>query len=155
MNNKLKTIIAAGLTAGTLDIAAAIIIYSSVLGLTTPEKVLQSVAGAIHGAATYEGGWHTALAGLLLHFIIALIFAALFVLMYPLFKKITANPVVWGIIYGCIVWLVMNYLVVPNSALHRWPKLSWEFTKTPLAVLIIIICVGMPISFITAKMNNG
>jgi uncharacterized membrane protein YagU involved in acid resistance len=152
MSNKIKTILAAGLTAGILDITAAIVIYSMVLDVITPQQIFQSIAAGIHGKAVYDGSWYIALVGLFIHFMIALIFAAIFVMLYPALRKLISNKFILGIVYGILVWIAMNYIVVPHSAIARWPKLSWEFTKTPLAVLIIIVCVGLPISVITAKM---
>ena len=152
MNKNYKTILAAGLTAGVLDILAAILVYAVILNIATAKSVLQSIASGIHGKEAYNGGWSTAILGLAIHFMIALIFAAIFVLLYPNLKKLIPNAVVLGILYGCLVWLIMNCLVVPFSAIGRWPKWNFGFTHLPLAVLILIVCVGLPISLITAKM---
>ena len=146
MNSKLKAILAAGIVAGSSDILAAVIVFPFILGAGTPESVLQSVAGGVHGKATFSGGWNTALAGLFIHFCIAFIWAGIFVLLYNNFKKIISNKIILGIIYGCMVWLIMNYVVMPVSAYHHVTKWNWKFS--PINLLIIIVCVGLPISLV-------
>ncbi len=75
-SNTFRLILRAGIIAGTLDIIAAIIMSSVVRKTATAEKVLQSVASGLIGKGSYQGGIATAALGLLLHFMIAIIFAA-------------------------------------------------------------------------------
>ncbi|MEO6404634.1 MAG: DUF1440 domain-containing protein [Ferruginibacter sp.] len=147
---KLKTILTAGLIAGLMDISAAIIVYAFILDLTTTQRVLQSVAAGIYGKESYKGGWQTAIIGLLLHFLIAMIFAVIFYFIYPLFKKISRNKIIQGIIYGIIVWTIMNKLVLPLSA-TKAPPFKWNYSL--LSISIIICCVGIPIAWVTNSMR--
>ena len=155
MTNKIKTILTAGIIAGLLDITAAFLVYCGMMQLATPKAILLGIAAGIRGPVANSGGWLTAAAGLALHFFIAMIFAVIFVWLYPTFRKLIPNKWILGIIYGCLVWLIMNCLVVPLSALGRRPKWNFGFTHLPLAVLILIVSVGLPISLITAKMYRS
>ena len=117
----LKAILIGGLIAGALDIIYAFIVYgpmAATLGLSsasTPVEILQSVAGGWVGRdAASHGGSVTAAIGACTHFGIAIVMAVVYA---ALFGRIGAsNWVVWGLIYGVILFVVMNYVVVPLSA---------------------------------------
>jgi uncharacterized membrane protein YagU involved in acid resistance len=147
--NKFKTILTAGFIAGLLDIGAAIIVYAYLLNLTTPERLLQSVAAGIYGKDAFSGGWQTAITGLLLHFFIAMCFAVCFYLIQPGFKKIFGNKILHGIVYGIIVWTIMNKIVLPISA-AKTSAFQWKYFL--IGISIIIVCVGIPIAWI---INSG
>ncbi len=149
--NKLQTIFSAGTTAGILDITGAILVYAFVLGITTTQKVLQSVAAGALGKEAYQGGWNTALAGLGFHFVIAFIFAAIFVIIYPTWKKWFTNPWIGGIAYGIIVWCIMNLVVVPTATGKAF-KFNLEYFLWGIGLIIFL--VGIPISVITHKMQK-
>jgi uncharacterized membrane protein YagU involved in acid resistance len=115
--NKLIAILVGGLVAGALDILYAFIVYGPLSYGVTPMQVLQSVAAGLIGRdAARAGEWNTALLGLGLHFLIAIIMAAVFVMLASMFRFLTKQAVIWGLIYGLILYVAMNYVVVPLSA---------------------------------------
>ncbi|MBK7652014.1 MAG: YceI family protein [Flammeovirgaceae bacterium] len=71
----LRIIMLAGLVAGILDITAAILIYC-IKGSLPIITLFQSIARGVLGDPAFQGGWSTATLGLLLHFVIATLFAA-------------------------------------------------------------------------------
>lgn len=83
MKSKSGTIFLSGLIAGTLDILAAVIIYAVVLEKTTAIKILQSIASGVFKKEAYTGGPQMAWYGLGLHYLIALIFAWFYFIIYP------------------------------------------------------------------------
>lgn len=149
MKSKSGTIFLSGLIVGTLDILAALIIYSVILQKTTAIKMLQSIASGIFKIDAYSGGSQMALYGLLLHYLIALIFAWLYITIYPYFKFIKKSPWLSGILYGIFVWIVMNLVVLPIA----FPGLPAKHLDFPLilSILILIFCIGIPIALITKK----
>jgi hypothetical protein len=117
----LKAILIGGLIAGVLDILYAFVVYGPLapsLGIEhglSPEMVLQSVAGGWMGRdVAFAGGLNTAIIGACTHFSIALIMAAVFVLVFGRIGG--SNPILWGLLYGLILFFVMNYMVAPLSA---------------------------------------
>ncbi|MEO7044242.1 MAG: hypothetical protein ABI091_02970 [Ferruginibacter sp.] len=145
-SQKITTAIKAGLVAAVLDISGAIIVFAFILKLSTPIKILQSVAAGAFGKEAYDGGWEMALAGLGFHTFIALSFAFFYVLIYPRYKKIISNPIVAGIVYGCFVWTVMNVGIL-KMILGK--TISTKYILPNLIVLIIM--VGIPIALITDR----
>jgi len=110
-------ILLGGLIAGALDILYAFVVYGPLSYGVSPERVLQSVAaGWIGREASQAGGWNTALLGLGSHFLIATIMAGVYVFAARALGVLNKNPVVWGFLYGLILYVAMNYVVVPLSA---------------------------------------
>jgi hypothetical protein len=115
--NKLMAILIGGAIAAVLDILYAFIVYGPLSYGISPMNVLHSVAAGLIGRdAARAGEWNTALLGLGLHFLIALTMAAVFVTLASVFRFMTKQAVIWGLIYGLILYVAMNYVVVPLSA---------------------------------------
>src|SRR5262245_42765538 len=106
MNSRaLRTILTAGLVAGIVDITYACIFNYARRGMT-PKAVLQSVAGGALGPASANaGGWKTAALGLFFHFLIAVIWAALYYAASRQLRFIITQPVLIGLIYGLFIYL--------------------------------------------------
>lgn len=148
---KLTAAAVSGIVAGILDMSAAIIVYDFIMGLTTPGNICRSVAGGIYGKAAAEGGTSVAVTGLALHFLIAIIFAFIYVYAFRnIIRKITKNILLTGIIYGCLVWLAMNYAVMPLSAYGHVSHFK-AFKGLAISLGIIILCVGISIAFVSEK----
>ncbi|MGD9981233.1 MAG: hypothetical protein AB7H66_06280 [Hyphomonadaceae bacterium] len=110
-------ILLGGLIAGALDIVYAFVVYGPLSYGISPERILQSVAaGWIGREASQAGGMSTAALGLGSHLLIATIMAAVYVLAAQSSRRLTRNPLLWGTVYGLILYVAMNYVVVPLSA---------------------------------------
>ncbi|MBC7904825.1 MAG: DUF1440 domain-containing protein [Gemmatimonadaceae bacterium] len=148
-NHAFKTIFYSGLVAGVLDILAAFLITIVVMGRSSVEKILQYIASAAIGPTAFKGGWQTALAGLLFHFLIAFVFAAIY---YAAIRKIDflwRQPFISGLLYGVLVWVIMNFAVIPLSTLKTQSMTADK--GTILVFLANVFCVGLPIALICAK----
>ncbi|MBD2769764.1 hypothetical protein IC235_17885 [Hymenobacter sp. BT664] len=138
---------ATGLLAGTLDITAACLQFV-VVTHKSPANVLRFVASGLFGQAALTGGAGMALVGLGLHYLIAIVFAVVFYWLYsrlPLLWKLpSAVP---GVIYGEVVGLIMNWVVVPSSHVPRQP---YNPASGPMS-LSIVLCIGLPIAVRAAR----
>lgn len=142
-----KTILLAGLIAGVLDIVAAAV--TTLLRSRPPMRMLQSIASGVLGLDSYNGGLKTAALGLVLHFIIATGWAAVF---YAASRKLTFlvhQPIVSGLLYGIAVYCFMNLVVLPLSAFPH--KMSFPLSSVLIGVTIIMLCVGLPIALIVRR----
>jgi hypothetical protein len=142
----MPVIFGAGLIAGTLDIIAAFVVYSF-FG-AKPIPLLQGIAAGLLGPEARNGGIGTAALGLVCHFFIAFLAAAVY---YILSRRVPAarrHAVISGTLYGVIVYFVMNRIVVPLSAARKFP-FSWKMMFIGLA--IHIVCVGIPIAVATRR----
>ena len=170
MSRTLQAILWGGAVAGALDLCYAFVVYGLSYGMT-PMQVLHSVAsGWIGAGAAKAGGWNTAALGFATHFTIATIMAAVFVLAASGIKTLTAEALISGLVYGLILYVAMNYVVVPLSAAHAsqhfassiaeaTERLQIAFSafrpKDPLQLLGTIFThtafVGIPIAFIARR----
>lgn len=149
MKSKSGTIFLSGLIAGTLDILAAVIIYAVVLEKTTAIKILQSIASGVFKKEAYTGGTQMAWYGLGFHYLIAFIFAWFYFIIYSYLPFLKKNVILSGILYGILVWIIMNLIVLP-IVFPLLPEKHFDFPLL-LSILILIVCIGLPISSITRK----
>ncbi len=63
-----------------------------------------------------QAGWASAALGFVSHFFIVCLFALAYVIVTKRMAGLNARPILWGAIYGAIIYGVMNYVVVPLSA---------------------------------------
>ena len=110
----LWAILAGGFIAGTIDIGAA-----ALINMIDPRVILRFIAGGVLGKAALQGGAAVQWLGLLLQWGMSLLIAAIFVFASLRLRWLIARPVVAGLAYGVVVFVVMNYIVVYFSAWHR------------------------------------
>ena len=148
--SNLRAILWAWLVAGCLDISSAFAIYlSKGIALT---RGLQGIAiGLIGREAALKGGTATAALGLGLHFFIMLGVVLVFFAASRYLPVMARHPVISGIIYGPIVYLIMYWVVVPLS--HIGPR-PHSFANDGLAVAIHICLIGLPIALIVSRSSG-
>ncbi|UFH53773.1 DUF1440 domain-containing protein [Spirosoma sp. KNUC1025] len=139
-------IIRAGLVAGTLDALAAMVMFM-IRGGKNPAAVWRYVASGVFGKEALTGGTDVVVWGLIFHFLIALIWAVIFFVIYPTLCRFINNPIITGLLYGVLVWVVMNLIVLPLS--HVPPVPPFDLSKALIGMVIIMVCVGLPIARIT------
>jgi hypothetical protein len=146
-------IVAGGGIAATLDIAYALTFWFFYRDVA-PAQVLHTIAGGLLGLpAARAGGAATALLGLGLHYFIALCMAAAFFIASRHFRLLTRQPIVAGIAYGVLLYLIMNFIVLPLSAL---PPHAWKPTLPALGDLCShMFFVGLPIALATRRARAG
>jgi hypothetical protein len=146
-NSLLKTIAWVGLLAGSLDILSAFTQAYLVRG-TTPLVVLQYVASGAVGKTAFTGGWQMALLGLLFHFIIAYSFTTLFFIIYPNIKFFSKSIVLTAIIYGIFIFITMDMVVLRFT---KVPPITFHLNKALIATTILIVAIGLPVSYFARK----
>jgi uncharacterized membrane protein YagU involved in acid resistance len=71
--------------------------------------------------AAFMEGSSCALIGLLAHFFIAFAVAAIYVGATRCLPMLSRDAVMWGTIYGALVFIVMNFVVLPHTAVVKSP----------------------------------
>lgn len=142
-----KAVLWGGLAAGLGDYLFAHVHYGWRLG------VFQNVAGGLLGReAVRAGGVPLYALGVGLHFGIALLWAALFCAAARRRPVLVRQAVPAGLLYGLVVYLGMNCVVLPLSALRvplqLPPLLSW-----PAAAHLVL--VGLPIALAARRWGGA
>ena len=140
-----RPIAIATLICGTLDILLAVIL-SSIYG-KGPATMLRGVASGPFPAATEWGAAGSAL-GLVTHFVLMAIMVTVFMLAARRVPALTNNPLLWGLVYGLITYVVMNLIVVPVRFGAPLPP-STRAIVTQLFAHIVL--VGWPTAFIARR----
>jgi hypothetical protein len=145
----LRPILIGGIAAGALDIVYACTHFGMTLGVS-PVRVCQTVASGILGKeAARAGGLETAALGLGLHFIMATMMAAFFVVLASRISLLTRYAWITGPVYGLGLYYVMNYIVLPmsNAAQNGLPQGQYLVG----ALFTHLFFVGLPIALIAKR----
>ena len=141
----LKPIAIATVVAGTLDILFAIIL--TLLFGREVGNMLRYVGSGPFPQAT-DMGTSGAILGLVVHFALMAIMAAVFVLAARRIPALVERPIQWGVLYGLATYVVMNWLVVPL-------RFDTPLPPKPLSIatqlFAHIVLVGIPIALIAAR----
>jgi uncharacterized membrane protein YagU involved in acid resistance len=146
--SNIRVILVGGLAAGLIDILYACIVHSFA-GLA-PTVILQSVASGLLGRAAYHGGAATAAFGLLLHMLMTVAMAAIFVAAARRFPALAERPLRSGAAYGIAIYVIMNHVVLPLSAFPG----SGRPPSLPMLIgglFIHAFGVGVPIALATRR----
>ena len=135
-----RAIIYGALVVGILDLIDALVFFG--LRGAAPIRICQSIAAGMLGRAAFQGGAATAALGVALHFFIATCIVVTFYVASLRLPVLVRHAVIAGVLYGLAVYGVMNYIVIPLSALGgRGPFVLPVFIN---GLLIHAFGVGLP-----------
>ena len=143
----LRPMLAAILLAGTLDILSAFV-FAGMAGMSAG-GVLGYVASGPFGDAARSGGAGWAAVGLAVHFAIMACMVVAYFLLAPRFAAPIRHPILAGLLYGVLLWVIMYWLVKPL----RWPEAPLPNTIWGIGNALFSHCilVGVPIALIAAR----
>jgi uncharacterized membrane protein YagU involved in acid resistance len=143
MRRIIKYVVLATLVAGVLDIVLACLNVYLTSG-RGPEVVLRYIASGMYGTKAFgEGGSFPAI-GLLLHFFITFVCVVLYLVFYKN-NFVEQHWLLSGIIYGIVISLFMNFVVIPFSETPKSPVTFYPIFKQ---VVIQVIATGIPIAWL-------
>ncbi len=141
-----QAILLGGLSAGVLDLIGACV--TNAWRGVTPLRILQSIASGLLGAKAFQtpsqGGYKTAVLGVVLHFVIALGAAAVYCVASDKLRLLVERPWLSGALYGVAVYWFMQLIVLPLSAIPF--KLNFSWPVVALGLIVHVLCVGWPIA---------
>jgi uncharacterized membrane protein YagU involved in acid resistance len=143
-----KTIKAA-LLVGTLDLLAASIQFY-IKTHKGPALVLKFIASGIFGQKAFTSGNGMLFYGLLFHFGITFLWTIFFFWLCHSFHLLLRRQLVVGMLYGVVVWFVMNMLVLPLS---NAAKIPFNLTSALVSMAILMICMGIPLALFKINVN--
>jgi len=136
-----RAILVGGLLAGTVDVGAA-----ALINMIDPRIILRFIAGGVLGKAALQGGAAVEWLGLFLQWGMSLVIAAIFTLAALRLRWLTTWPILAGLAYGVVVFVVMNYVVIYFSAWHRVNHFTLTSFVENLAAMLLF---GLIVSFCT------
>jgi len=149
----LSRVLLAGAVMAVLDIFYAWANWVVVQHVITTQQLFQSIsAGLVGRDAARAGGMQTALLGAFLHVVIAFLWTVGFYLAVRSsatlrgWMRTTRGAIFVGLAFGAVVYLGMNYVVIPLSAAPRpMPKLTTQYF---INLVQHMVMVGLPVALI-------
>lgn len=108
----------------------------------------KGVASGLFGKVAHEGGAGMVLIGIASHFFICFVAAALLYFIASRVRWVPRNWVVLGILYGIAFLAVMNYVILPLSAIGRG---IYPLEGIHVTAFFHILLVGWPTAFFVAR----
>lgn len=143
-----RLVVAGGLVAGTLDLVYICGLVYALHGLG-PGWILRSIAAGWLGRdAAFAGGGGVALLGAATHYGIAIAMAAAYHQAAKRLPTLARDPLLYGPMYGVVLYLAMTFVVVPLSAAAS----PWQWHWTQFAHLgAHMFLVGLPCALASAR----
>jgi hypothetical protein len=154
----LARVLLAALVVGAADLLDAIVVWVVIFQKSTVPRILQSIASGLLGPASFRGGSATAALGLVLHLVIALGWTLVFWVLlqhWPRLRAWTASTrgvVLTGLVYGAVVWLLMDGVVLTLSRAQAVPPtVAWFWIQLATHPFV----VGLPIALILMRAGRS
>jgi hypothetical protein len=141
-----RGIVFGGLSSGLIDL-----VYASAQRAFKGGSVLQpwkGVASGLLGSAARDGGAGIALLGIALHFVLTFGAAAILCLIVWWLPWFAKRPLITGVLFGFGFLLVMNYVILPLSAIGHPIYVGQAFLT---AILGHVIMIGLPIAWFVTR----
>lgn len=148
-------VLVAALVVAAADLLDAIVVWVILYRKSTVERILQSIASGLLGRdAAFGGGSATAALGLVLHVVVALGWTIVFWMLLQRWRRLrawtvsTGGAVLAGLVYGAVVWLLMDGVVLPLSRARATPvTAAWFWIQLATHPFV----VGLPIAVILGR----
>lgn len=145
-SSTLFTILAGGAIAGTLDLAFAFT-FAGMHG-ASPLRVLQFIASGLLGRDSFAGGWRSAGLGALCHYSILTVATSTYLIASRRLTVLARSPFICGPLYGVAIYLVMNFIVVPLSAV---PARNHTLEGVVGDLASHLFFVGLPVALLVRR----
>ena len=140
-----RAIIYGTLTVAFLDgLYAVIVVRMRGIGA---ERLFQAIAAGMLGRDAFRGGLATAALGLALHVFIALAVVVVYYAASTRWSMLRNRPLIYGPVYGLLVYAVMNLIVIPLSAAGGGRYSLWTVLG---GLMIHVLGVGLPAAYFAA-----
>ncbi|HEX3985281.1 MAG TPA: hypothetical protein VHX13_01630 [Acidobacteriaceae bacterium] len=137
-----------GLIAGTLDISENLVFNA--FRHITPAMIFRYIASGLLGMAAIRGGAGMVTLGVAIHYTIALAWTALYFLAARRWRLLVQRPVACGLLYGALVYAVMNFAVLPLTHVPH-ARAAMSLASRASGILALLVCIGLTVALLTAR----
>jgi len=147
----LRPIICGGLIAGTLDIGAA-----SLINWVSPVLILHYIASGLLGTKAFTAGAAATYLGLILQWAMSILISAIYFRVTSRWPALRMRWQLGGLSAGIVIFLVMNFVVMPLSAA---PLTYWQIIEhfRPLkyaANLLAMFVFGLIVAYCAYRLSG-
>ena len=137
-----------GLIAGTLDITENLIFNA--FRHITPAMIFQYIASGLTGRWAFHAGMASVALGVAIHYTIAMFWTVAYWAASGRMGVLVRRPVVCGLIYGGVVYLIMNLVVLPLTRVPH-ARAAMSVASRVSGVLALLFCIGLTVALLTAR----
>ena len=116
-------------------------------------RTLHSIASGWLGRSAFESGMGGAFLGLASHYAIIFIAAAIYLAASKRIAQLRNRPFICGALFGVLVYLFMNFVVLPLSAAPF--KLTYPLPRLIEGFAVHAAFVGVPIAWAVHRWTSG
>ena len=140
--------LAGALVSGTVLLAWFLISFPLILHRFSPLETLQLPASKVLGTAAFAQGAGSALAGVLIHYVIALVWATAYVYLFAHRRIVDMHPALNGALFGAVVWFVMTFLIEPLGA---DPHIEVNALSISSQLFADVVCFGVTLGLVVRR----
>lgn len=143
-------ILAGAFVAGTTLGAWMIVSLSLIFKVYSPLEALQYPASNVIGNAAFAQGYASAAAGVVLHYLICLVWATIYVFLFARQRAVDMHPLLNGALFGIIVWFLMNFIVVPLGVGNHLQVSALSILS---GIAAHVVCFGIPLAYVVRRLE--
>jgi len=144
----LTAALVAGLAASVIEMVFVLPIQALLLG-NPPVRIFLFIAAGFLGKAALKGGTEVVVLGTTIHVFVSVVAAAVYVFAARLWDDVLIRkPVISGMAFGAVCYVVMTLLVVPLSAIGY--RANPSIVNIWLSIAIHVFAFGLPIGLISS-----
>ena len=110
--------------------------------------MLQFIASGLLGKAAFAGGWSAGALGAFCHYFIITVATSFYLVASRHITALVRHPFFCGPLYGVAIYLVMNFIIVPLSAV---PARSYTLEGVVGDLASHLFFVGLPIALLVRR----
>jgi uncharacterized membrane protein YagU involved in acid resistance len=148
MASAVSSVVRIGLIAGTLDITENLVFNA--FRHITPVQIFQYIASGLTGAWAFHAGMESVALGVAIHYSIALFWTAVYYAASRSMVILIRRPVVCGLVYGAVVYLIMNFVVVPLTRVPH-ARAAMTLASRVSGVLALLFCIGVTVAVLVRR----
>ena len=148
MSRGIVGVVRIGLIAGTLDITENLIFNA--FRHITPVQIFQYIASGLTGRWAFHAGMASVALGVAIHYTIAMFWTLVYWAASARMGVLVRRPVVCGLLYGGLVYVIMNFAVLPLTRVPH-ARAAATVASRVSGVLALLFCIGLTVSWLTAR----
>jgi hypothetical protein len=136
------------LVAGTLEIGENIIFNA--FRHVTPYMIFQYIASGLVGMKSFDAGIASVVLGVAIHYAFALTWTIVFFAASRKLEILIRRPVICGLLYGGVVYIIMNFAVLPLTRVPHAVK-AMTLASRINGVAALLFCIGLTIALMVRR----
>jgi hypothetical protein len=148
MTGAVSSVARIGLIAGTLDIAENLVFNA--FRHITPVQIFQYIASGLTGTWAFHAGMESVALGVAIHYTIALFWTTVYYAGSRWLGTLIRWPVMCGLVYGGVVYLIMNFAVLPVTRVPH-ARAAMTVASRVSGVLALLLCIGVTVAVLVQR----